>query len=204
MHNFNKTKLGLCVLGVSVMLFASSQAMAFYYTMGPYLNVGAGGLTIVANGHSSTGGAARAGLGYIEALDYCDVNPLFLGIEANGDYGYTDKFHSIYGADISGIIGKVFEQEMSIFGKLGANGIGQDSSYVFGPQVGVGLGFQVLPLLKVAVEGDYALDAFHTHDNHDDFVGHNTANTFTYLLGLQYTLYPTNPPNPPMFVQIPE
>ncbi|MGB6976841.1 MAG: hypothetical protein WBE18_05240, partial [Gammaproteobacteria bacterium] len=172
----NKTKMGFSILA---MLFAT-QAMAYYNT-GPYINIGAGGLTIVVNSTSTTGGAGRFGLGYIDLLN-CNENPAFIGFELNGNYGYTRRLHSIYGADLSGVIGQQLSQLVGIYGKLGAQAIGQDRNYILGPQIGLGLGFQVAPLWRVTLEGNYALDAFRIHSN---LVGNRNANTFTYLLGLQ-------------------
>jgi hypothetical protein len=196
--DLNKTKLGLSLLGAGTLLCAA-QALAYYNT-GPYINLGAGGMTFASHGISATGGAGRFGLGYIDLLN-CDQNPAFIGLELNGDYGYTDRTHSVYGADFSGILGQQLSPLVGIYAKLGANAIGQNRSYVLGPQVGVGLGFQVAPLWRVTVEGNYAYDAFRIHNN---FADTNNVNTFTYLLGLQYTFYATNYGNPPMFVKIPD
>jgi hypothetical protein len=193
-----RTKICLSLFGMSTMLLAT-QAMAYYYT-GPYVNLGAGGSTFAAHGTSSTGGAGRVGLGYIDLLN-CKENPAFIGIEVNGDYVYTNRFHSLYGADFAGIIGQQLSQLVGIYGKLGANAIGQNRNYILGPQVGVGFGFQVAPSWRVTLEGNYAWDGFRINNT---FLGNTAVNTFTYLLGLQYTLYPTNYGNPPLFVKIPD
>jgi hypothetical protein len=190
MLSFNKTKLILSFLGTLV--YATHAAAA--YSTGPYLNLGVGSISISGSGISNTGGAARLGLGYLGAVTD-EENPVLFGMELNGDYGYTSPTSSVYGADIAGILGRQLNEQMAIFGKLGLNALGNEKNYVAGPQIGLGIGCQLIPNLRLTAEGDYAFDAIHIGNSTNDHFGNhsNTVNIFNLLLGLQYTFYVTNP-----------
>jgi hypothetical protein len=189
MLNFRKIKLSLTLLGA--LTFTHSAVAA--YSSGPYINLEGGGAWFSSSGNSAGGGAGRLGLGYLGMMTD-EENPVLFGFELNGDYAYTNKTHSLYGGDIAAVLGRQLIEQAAIFGKLGMNAIGQNSSYVAGPQVGVGVGYQMIPNLRLVVEGDYALDPMRI-GNAQSF-GSNTVNVFNLLLGLQYTFYVTNPVDP--------
>ncbi|MGB6976842.1 MAG: hypothetical protein WBE18_05245 [Gammaproteobacteria bacterium] len=185
MHNLNKTKLGLIFLGV---LIFNTHAAA-YYSSGPYLNLGAGGILLTTSGTSAGGGAGRLGLGYLGVLTD-EENPFLLGFELNGDFGYTGRTSSLYGADFAAILARQFTEQAAIFGKLGMNAIGQNSIYFAGPQIGLGIGYQMIPSLRLIGEGNYALDPIRIGNARS--LGSTTVNVFNLLIGLQYTFYITN------------
>jgi hypothetical protein len=183
MYNFKKITIALSLLSAAIF---TTYAMA--YTTGPYLNLGLGGIFISSSGNSASGGAARLGLGYLGIITD-EENPVLLGGELNGDYGYTSDTSSLYGGNIAAILGKQLIEEVAIFGKLGINALGQNSNFVAGPQIGVGIGYQILPSLRVTGEGDYALDAIRIGNGE---FANSTVNFFNLLIGLQYTFYITN------------
>jgi len=133
------------------------QAQAAY-TMGPYVSIGAGAANFNTNflgiPISSTFGEGSLGVGYLWPLNSQSEDPFFIGIEGNGNvYANNTVF---YGAELNLILGKQLSPTIGVYGKLGALGIGKmengSLSGTGGGQTGVGIGFQVMPNLRVTAE----------------------------------------------------
>jgi hypothetical protein len=170
---------------VSLAVVSSAACASSGYSMGPYLNATIGGGIIHYDSQNIDGFmipsgnpsyvVGRLGGGALISLSPND-NPFFVGLEANWNIGkvsYEGQKGTLYGVDPTVSFGKVFNSNVALYAKAGAQVLGNNGSYSTAPLVGVGVGYQVMPHVRFTVEENNAF--------------YRDSSVITGSVGLQYT-----------------
>lgn len=172
----------------AVIGLAAATSVAFAnanYDMGPYISANLGGGIIHIHGDDSdfSGNSSadlkllmgRAGMGYLFAISQA-ANPFFLGVEGDGDLGevfYHGAHAKVYGGEGAAIVGKTFNSNIALYGKVGAQGLGNNNDFTTAPLLGAGVGYQLSQHVRLTVEENNSL--------------YKDSTIFAGSIGLHYT-----------------